>query len=39
MKKGCRNHSAEFKARVVLEAIKGIKSVSELDSEYEVHKE
>jgi len=39
MKKGCRNHSAEFKARVALEAIKGIKSVSELASEYEVHKE
>ncbi len=37
MKKGRRNHSAEFKARVALEAIKGIKSMSELASEYEVH--
>jgi putative transposase len=37
MKKGRRNHSAEFKARVALEAIKGIKSMTELASEYEVH--
>jgi len=37
MKKGRRNHSAEFKARVALEAIKGMKSMSELASEYEVH--
>ena len=37
MKRGRRNHSAEFKARVVLEALKGIKSMSELASEYEVH--
>ena len=37
MKKGRRNHSAEFKARVALEALKGIKSMSELASEYEVH--
>ncbi len=37
MKKGRRNHSAEFKSRVALEAIKGIKSMSELVSEYEVH--
>jgi transposase-like protein len=37
MKKGRRNHSAEFKARVALEAIKGIKSMSELASEYAVH--
>lgn len=37
MKKGRRNHSAEFKARVALEAIKGIKSMSELASEFEVH--
>jgi transposase-like protein len=37
MKKGRRNHSAEFKARVALEAVKGIKSMSELASEYEVH--
>ena len=37
MKRGRRNHSAEFKARVALEALKGIKSMSELASEYEVH--
>ena len=37
MKKGRRNHSAEFKARVALEAIKGIKSMSELASAYAVH--
>jgi len=37
MKKGRRNHSAEFKARVSLEAVKGIKSMSELASEFEVH--
>ena len=37
MKKGRRNHSAEFKARVALEAIKGIKSMSELASEYAVN--
>ena len=37
MKRGRRNHSAEFKSRVALEALKGIKSMSELASEYEVH--
>lgn len=37
MKRGRRNHSAEFKARVALEAIKGIKSMAEMASEYEVH--
>jgi putative transposase len=37
MKKGRRNHSAKFKARVALEAIKGIKSISEVASEHEVH--
>ncbi len=37
MKKGRRNHSAEFKARVALEAIRGMKSMSELASEFEVH--
>ena len=37
MKKGRRNHSAEIKARVALEAVKGIKSMSELASEFEVH--
>jgi len=37
MKQGRKNHSAEFKARVALEAVKGIKSMAELASEYEVH--
>ena len=37
MKKGRRNHSADFKAKVALEAVKGVKSVSELASLYEVH--
>lgn len=37
MKKGRRNHSAEFKAKVAMEAIKGIKPMSELASEFEVH--
>jgi len=37
MKKGRTNHSAKFKAKVALEAIKGIKSMSELASKYEVH--
>jgi len=37
MKKWRRNHSAEFKARVALEAIKGNKSMAELSSEYAVH--
>jgi transposase-like protein len=37
MKKGRRNHSASFKAKVALEAIKGLKSTTELASEFEVH--
>ena len=37
MKKGRRNHSAEFKSKVVLEAIRGVKTMSELASECEVH--
>ena len=37
MKKGRRNHSASFKAKVALEAIKGLKSTAELASEFEVH--
>jgi len=32
-----KNHSADFKARVALEAIKGERSLSELASFYEVH--
>lgn len=37
MKKGRRNHSAAFKAKVAIEAIKGLKSIAELASEFEVH--
>ena len=37
MKKGRRNHSAQFKAKVALEAVKGLKTISELASKYEVH--
>jgi len=37
MKKGRKNHSARFKAKVALEAVKGVKSLSELASKYEVH--
>ena len=32
-----RSFSADFKARVALEAIKGERSLSELASHYEVH--
>ena len=32
-----RRHSAEFKFQVALEAAKGLKSVSQLASQYEVH--
>lgn len=32
-----RTHSAEFKAKVALEAIRGIKTANELASEYGVH--
>lgn len=37
MKKKRRTHSAEFKSQVALEAIKGIKTLSEIAREYEVH--
>jgi len=37
MKRHRRKHSAEFKARVALEAIKGIKTLSEIAQEYEIH--
>jgi putative transposase len=37
MKKGHRNHSASFKARVALEAVRGEKSLAEIASQYEVH--
>lgn len=31
------NHSKEFKAKVALEAVKGVQSASELASRYKVH--
>ena len=37
MKRGRRRHSAEFKAKVALEAIRGVKSVNELGSRYGIH--
>ncbi len=32
-----KRHSAEFKAKVALEATKGIKTINEIASEYSVH--
>jgi len=37
MKKQRRKHSSEFKARVALEAIRGVKTVSEIAKEYDIH--
>ena len=37
MKQGRRQHTAEFKAKVALEAIKGMATSAELGSRYEVH--
>ena len=37
MKNKRRNHTAAFKAKVALAAIKGDKTIAELASEYEVH--
>jgi transposase-like protein len=37
MAKQRRVHAADFKAKVALEAIRGIKTTSELASEYGVH--
>ena len=37
MKNKRRNHSAAFKAKVALAAIKGDKTIAELAREYEVH--
>ncbi len=37
MKKPRRNHSAVFKARVALEAIRGEKTAAELSAHHEVH--
>jgi len=32
-----KNHSKEFKAKVALEAVKGVQSLSELAARYKVH--
>jgi len=37
MKATRRRHDATFKARVALEALKGIKTVQQIAKEYEVH--
>ncbi len=37
MKGKRRSHSDKFKAKVALEAIKGIKTLSELAAEYKIH--
>jgi len=37
MKKGSRKFDSAFKARVVLEAIKGVRTMSELSSTFGVH--
>jgi transposase-like protein len=37
MKNNRRIHSAEFKARIALEALKGLKTVQQIAAENEVH--
>ncbi len=37
MKKQRRKHTAEFKARIALEAIRGIDTLNEIAAKYEVH--
>lgn len=37
MKAKRRRHDPEFKARVALEALKGIKTASEIAKEYQIH--
>ena len=37
MKKRRKTHSAEFKVKVALEAIKGQKTINEIASHFEVH--
>jgi transposase len=37
MKKQRRKDTAEFKARVAIESVQGLKTVSEITKEYEVH--
>ena len=37
MKAKRRRHEPEFKARVALEALKGVKTIQQIAKEYEVH--
>lgn len=37
MKGKRRRHDPEFKARVALEAIKGVKTIQEIAKEYDIH--
>ena len=37
MRRKRRNHSSEFKGRVALEALKGIKTIHQIASENEIH--
>ena len=37
MKQKRRNHSAEFKARIALEALKGVKTVQQIAAENHLH--
>ena len=37
MKARRRRHDSEFKARVALEALKGIKTIQQIAKDYEVH--
>ena len=37
MKRKRRNHSAEFMARVAMEALKGIKPIHEIAADFEIH--
>lgn len=37
MKRQRRKHTPEFKARIALEAIKGIKTISQIAKEFQVH--
>jgi transposase-like protein len=37
MKAKRRRHDPEFKARVALEALKGVKTIQQIAKEYEVH--
>ena len=37
MKKSRKQHSAQFKAKVALEAVKGVHTLNELSSQFELH--